>query len=281
MKNEPVLGSASSRGATALGSEELAGGIVPDPQVKSGEVKGTARIPEREVGSRRMAGATLAVFTVSLIALVSTIGDFGFTWDEPAYRYSQVMSAQWWEQLATGPFLERRAGADRSDGAALLLALCSLRHQFPPASGGTVEPGELRGLRPLDKRHSGAAHGHDDRVCALRSTIGFHFLARRYGSWVGAVMAGSLLLMPRLYGQAHLIDTDIAGLLLWAAAALAFWNGLYEPRARQWRVSVGILLGLAFVEKMAAVMVLVPLLLWLVVASPPNIGRTGRARGLD
>ena len=42
-------------------------------------------------------------------------------------------------------------------------------------------------------------------------------------------MAGSLLFMPRLYGQAHLMDTDIPGLLLWAATALAFWKGLYEP----------------------------------------------------
>ena len=95
---------------------------------------------------------------------------------------------------------------------------------------------------------------------ALTIAIGFHFLARRYGSWAGAVMAGSLLLMPRLYGQAHLIDTDTPGLLLWAATALAFWKGLHEPNARRWRVAVGILLGLAFVEKMAAVMVLLPLL---------------------
>ena len=99
---------------------------------------------------------------------------------------------------------------------------------------------------------------------ALTITIGFHFLARRYGVWVGLVMAGSLLLMPRLYGQAHLIDTDTPGLLLWAATALAFWKGLHEPRARRWRIAVGILLGLAFVEKLGAVVVLVPLLLWLI-----------------
>ena len=83
-------------------------------------------------------------------------------------------------------------------------------------------------------------------------------------------MAGSLLFMPRLYGQAHLIDTDIPGLLLWAATALAFWKGLHEPSARRWRVAVGILLGLAFVEKMGAVMVLLPLLLWLVVGHLPR-----------
>ena len=103
---------------------------------------------------------------------------------------------------------------------------------------------------------------------ALTIVIGFQFLARRYGVWVGLVMAGSLLLMPRVYGQAHLIDTDTPGLLLWAATALAFWKGLYEPRARRWRIAVGVLLGLAFIEKLGAVVVLVPLLLWMIAGLP-------------
>ena len=73
------------------------------------------------------------------------------------------------------------------------------------------------------------------------------------------------------------------GLLLWAATALAFWKGLHEPEARRWRVLVGVLVGLAFVEKMAAVIVLVPLLAWLVVGHLPRtlvrpgaLGRLGR-----
>ena len=45
-------------------------------------------------------GRPWLVFILALAALVPTVGDFGLTWDEPAYRYSQVMSAQWWEQLA-------------------------------------------------------------------------------------------------------------------------------------------------------------------------------------
>ena len=105
---------------------------------------------------------------------------------------------------------------------------------------------------------------------ALTITIGFHFLAKRYGAWVGLVAAGSLLFMPRLYGQAHLIDTDTPGLLIWSATALAFWNGLHEPKGRRWRVAVGILLGLAFIEKMGAVMVLLPLLLWLIAGYLPR-----------
>src|SRR5262249_29693849 len=83
-----------------------------------------------------------------------------------------------------------------------------------------------------------------------------------YGVWVGYVMAGSLLFLPRVYGQAHLIDTDIPGLLLWAATAIAFWKGLHEPGVRAWRVAVGVLIGLAFIEKLSALAVLAPLLVW-------------------
>ena len=39
---------------------------------------------------------------------------------------------------------------------------------------------------------------------ALTVTFLFGFLARRYNAWVGLVAAGSLLLMPRLYGDAHI-----------------------------------------------------------------------------
>ena len=84
--------------------------------------------------------------------------------------------------------------------------------------------------------------------------------------------------MPRVYGDGHIAGTDTPGLLLWAATALAFWKGLYEPDARRWRVAVGVLLGLAFVEKMAAVLVLVPLLVWLVAVHLPRALRRSRPR---
>jgi hypothetical protein len=82
-----------------------------------------------------------------------------------------------------------------------------------------------------------------------------------------------LLLMPRVYGDGHIAGTDTPGLLLWAATALAFWKGLNEPSARSWRVAVGVLVGLAFVTKMAAVLVVLPLLAWLVTARLPGTFR--------
>ncbi|MGA2699917.1 MAG: glycosyltransferase family 39 protein [Isosphaeraceae bacterium] len=205
---------------------------------------------------------TLLVFAVALVALVPTTGDIGMTWDEPAYRYSQVMSAQWWDQLAHA----RSWGEVRSllDPETLLYYWPYARYGInfhPPLAGQlNLATHALFGswMKDIPARRMASVIEF-----ALTIAIGFGFLARRYGTAVGLVMAGSLLLMPRLYGQAHLIDTDIPGLFLWAATALAFWNGLHEEKGRRWRVLVGVLLGLSFVEKMAAVGVVLPLLLWL------------------
>jgi hypothetical protein len=150
---------------------------------------------------------TLGVLLLALTALVPTVGDFGLTWDEPAYRYSQVLSIQWWEQL----------GQVRSwrDVEALVDPL-NLLYFWPYGRHGINFHPPLAGQLNL-AAHAIFGHWMKDipsrRMAsviefALAITIGFHFLARRYGRGVGLVMAGSLLLMPRLYGQAHLIDTD-------------------------------------------------------------------------
>jgi hypothetical protein len=226
---------------------------------------------------RRWWLASALVLAAALAALVPTTGDIGLTWDEPAYRYSQVLSAQWWEQL----------GKVRSwdDLRAVLDPEALLYYWHYARSGINFHP-------PLAGQLNLAAHAAfgswmkdipSRRMAsviefALTIAILFGFLARRYGTGAGLVAAGSLLLLPRLYGQAHLIDTDIPGLLLCVATTVAFWNGLHGERARLWRVLVGVLLGLAFVEKMAAVGVLVPLLVWLIVGHLPGSFRRPGAR---
>ncbi len=186
--------------------------------------------------SWRLRLGTLVVLAAALTASVPTVGDLGLTWDEPAYRYSQVMSVQWWEQL----------GRARSwSEVQPLLDPQALLYYWPYGRFGINFHNPLAGQLNL-AAHAVFGHWMKDiparRMAtviefALTITIGFHFLARRYGGWVGLVMAGSLLLMPRLYGQAHLMDTDTPGLLLWSATALAFWKGLHEPDARRWRVA--------------------------------------------
>ena len=113
---------------------------------------------------------------------------------------------------------------------------------------------------------------------AATITMLFGFLARRYGPWVGGIAAGALLLIPRVYGDGHIAGTDTPGLCLWAVASLAFWKGLHDADGRRWRVVVGVALGLSFVEKMAAVAVLGPILAWLFITRVPRLGTRPGAR---
>ena len=86
----------------------------------------------------RLGLTTALVLLVALAALVPTVGDFGLTWDEPAYRYSQVLSVQWWEQLARVRSWRTPRRLFDPAHLALLLALWAVRDQFSPAAGRPV-----------------------------------------------------------------------------------------------------------------------------------------------
>ena len=223
---------------------------------------------------------SLVVLAAALAALIPTVGDFGLTWDEPAYRYSQGMSEQWWEHLGRARSWQNLQ--ELFDPLALAYYWPYGRYgvNFHPPLAGQLNLATYevfgRWMKDIPARRMASLIEF-----ALTITIGYHFLARRYGGWVATVMAGSLLCLPRLYGQSHLIDTDTAGLLIWSATALAFWKGLHEQSARRWRVAVGILVGLAFIEKMAAVVVLLPLLLWLLASQLPRLFEHRKGRRGD
>lgn len=207
---------------------------------------------------KRLAVACGLVFLLALVAIAPSVADFGYTYDEPAYRHSQMLSVQWWEGIARGKF------GEMLDRDSLLYYWPYGRHGInfhPPLAGqlNLLTYGIFGGvMKDVPARRMASVIEF-----AATITLLFGFMARRYGAWVGGVSAASLLLMPRLFGQAHLIDTDMPGLMLWAAAALAFWKGLTEPHARWSRVAVGVLIGLAFVEKMAAVLVVLPIVAWI------------------
>jgi 4-amino-4-deoxy-L-arabinose transferase-like glycosyltransferase len=202
------------------------------------------------------------VFALALAALLATLQDFGLTWDEPAYFLCQMKTVGWWKHLATARTqaeLAALVGPDRllEDWPYGRFGLC-----FHPPLAGQLSTlthalfrgwvGEIAGCRVAPVVE-----------LALAVAILFAFLERRYGVWVGGVAAAALLLMPRVYGDGHIAGTDMPGLLIWTATALAAWKGLNEPHGRRWRVATGVLLGLAFVTKANALLVVLPLVVWL------------------
>jgi len=219
--------------------------------------------------ARRRWLACALVFAGALAATVPTAGDIGLTWDEPVYRDSQILSTRWWEQLIRARSWSERAALLDADTLAYHWPYGRFGINFHPPLAGQL--GALthaafgRWMKDMPARRLASVIEY-----ALTIAILFGFLAARHGPWVGGVAAGSLLTMPRVYGDAHVAGTDMPALLLWAAAAVAAWKGLNEPAARRWRVAVGVLLGLAFVEKLGAVAVLLPILLWIVAARLPR-----------
>ena len=212
---------------------------------------------------RRWWLASGLVLVAVLLATVPTTGDIGLTWDEPSYRTSQLVAAQWWERLA---LVRSRADLEALVTPESLLYFwpyARFGYNFHPPLAGQLNllTYALFGgwVKDIPARRLASVFEY-----AATITLLFGFLARRYGPWVGGVAAGSLLLMPRVYGDGHIAGTDTPGLLLWAVASLAFWKGLHDPNGRGWRVVLGVTLGLSFIEKMAAVAVLGPILGWLV-----------------
>ncbi|MDX2038974.1 MAG: glycosyltransferase family 39 protein [Isosphaeraceae bacterium] len=229
------------------------------------------------MSTRALWWATIGVFAVALLVLAPSTGDIGLTWDEPSYRYSQEISQHWWGELAAV-----RSVADLER----VLSSESLLYYWPYGRFGINFHPPLAGqlnlltyrlfggfLKDIPARRAASVIEFAATVALL-----FGFVARRSGAKAGLAAAGSLLLMPRLFGDAHIAGTDTPGLLLWALTAVAFWKGIHEENARGMRVAVGILLGLAFVEKMGAVMVLLPILLWL---APRILRARSRADWID
>ena len=110
-----------SHTSTADRPPAIAATVVQQPEA--------ARDDRRRSASGRL-GLAAAILLIALAALVPTVGDFGLTWDEPAYRYSQMFSAQWWEQLGKVQSWRDVQEAVRSAHPALLLAVRPARHQF-------------------------------------------------------------------------------------------------------------------------------------------------------
>lgn len=91
--------------------------------------------------------------------------------------------------------------------------------------------------------------------------------ARWYGPGAGWWAAISLVLMPRVFGHAHLASVETVMGLTFAAAAIAFAAFWSRERPPTWKIAAltGAILGIAFLTKIQAVLLPIPITLWAVV----------------
>ncbi len=84
------------------------------------------------------------------------------------------------------------------------------------------------------------------------------------GRSTGLLTAISLVLMPRVYGHAHLASLETITNLTCTAAVLsvaAWWNGPLPPTRRA-IIFTGILMGLALLTKVQAILIPIPVIAW-------------------
>lgn len=221
----------------------------------------------------------VAVFCTVFFAVALTASDVGLTWDEPAYLHSArgdlpavpgTNAAQPTPQHVRCGVLQWFGRLLRCRGMAEVRDVTSKRaileawdynrygpNFHPPLSG--LIAALLHCATPfLDEIASWRVASAFE--FALATSALFWFLGSRYGPWTGFAAALALVSMPRVVGDAHLFGTDMPVMAVWACTALAFWKGLEHTA---WRLAFGALLGVCFVTKFTAMLVVVPLALWL------------------
>ena len=92
------------------------------------------------------------------------------------------------------------------------------------------------------------------------------FGSRWYGQRAGIVAAISMVLMPRVFGHAHLASLETCVNLTWCATVLCLADFADRDRPPRWWqiVALGVLLGLALLTKIQAVLLPGPLGLWMI-----------------
>ncbi len=119
---------------------------------------------------------------------------------------------------------------------------------------------------PIDQFHSVTACARTGSATAFALTIllvGW-FSGANFGPRTGLFASLAMTLMPRLWGHAHLASLETITNLTCTAAVLAvahWWNQSTPPT---WRAGLfaGLLLGLAFLTKIQAVLLPLPIIVW-------------------
>ncbi len=86
---------------------------------------------------------------------------------------------------------------------------------------------------------------------------------RREGSLAGTVAAAAVMLVPRVFGHAHLAALDMLTALTFVAAALAITEALSRPSRGFLFAGAGAIWGFALLTRLHAVLLLPPVVCWL------------------
>ncbi|HVJ79493.1 MAG TPA: glycosyltransferase family 39 protein, partial [Planctomycetia bacterium] len=193
--------------------------------------------PSRKIGA--------AIFAVVFAVAGATVSGPGLTWDEPAYRGSQVLLQQWLTELATtrDPSLLSKDEIDH------YWEFNRFGPNFHPPMGSYLNLATFAvfggWLDDIAARRLAAA-----AEFAGAATLLYFLIADWFGMLAGVSAAALLATMPRLLGDAHVIGTDMPLLFFWLLTSLCFVRGL---SSRAWQWAAGLAAGGLFLVKFSGV----------------------------
>lgn len=203
------------------------------------------------VGPPRLDIALIAivVFLATLFFVSKDLGDYGVTWDEAKPNFEAALrQAEWFSRLRELEHPFSRETIDQywkttSDHPSLNRTLAALSYLKLKDSLGTIP----------------ALRFPNAVWFALMASIIFYWMATVYSPQTGFAALAALILMPRLFAEAHILSLDLPITVLWVLTAWAYVKGL---ESWGWGVVTGLLYGLAVTTKLHAFFLPFPLLAW-------------------
>lgn len=196
------------------------------------------------------------IFLTAFVIIALTISDYGLSWDEPGYFYASDLHIQWMTDFGKN-LLKGQAGSSLQDDAIKAAWRWNPYHvPHPPLS--RILSGFTKAIfsQVIDKFI--AYRLAPALFFALLVTVMYLWMAEIFDRLTALFSALTLVLIPNLFGFAHLAVTDMPLAAMWFLTAYCFWKGLQDWR---WSVVLGVSWGLALTTKFPALLIPIPLLL--------------------
>ncbi|MGH7828271.1 MAG: ArnT family glycosyltransferase, partial [Candidatus Binatia bacterium] len=197
------------------------------------------------------------LFLAALLLVGATLKDYGVTWDEPPYFHATDLHMAWIADFGTS-IIQGHVPENLTDENIKAAWRWDPYHvPHPPFSRIVSGVTRLVTSAGLDK-FSGYRLA-PALFFAVLVTVMFLWTSELFGRATGLFSALALVVIPNLFGFAHIAVTDMPLASMWFITAYCFWKGLHDWK---WSVVCGVVWGFALATKFPALLIPVPLILW-------------------
>lgn len=207
------------------------------------------------VNTARMFSWLLAVAVFLLVA--ATASHYGVTWDEFAYFHASDLHTQWIADFGKNLLQGEIAASLRNEAINAAWYWDPYHVPHPPFS--RILSGLAKALFSSVVDKFVAYRLAPAIFFSLLVTVMYLWMSTLFDRTTGIFSALTLVLIPNLFGFAHIAVTDLPLAATWFVTLYCFWRGLKDW---QWSVVLGIVWGFALATKFPAFLIPVPLLLW-------------------